>query len=72
MRRFPPTLLQLRRSLSAQSGSFCRYGRLTEFMLCHFVVCTGQVRFYIIIIIIIIIIKICVRAFLFLYLVFHM
>jgi len=58
----PFSLLLLRRSLSVQSGSFCRYVRLTELMLCHSGVCTGQVRFSVIIIIIIII-KIGVRDF---------
>jgi hypothetical protein len=51
--------------MSAQLGSFCRYMRLTELMLSHSGVCTGQVGFsvIIIIIIIIIIIKISIRAF---------
>lgn len=54
-----PTVLQLRGSLSAQSGSLFRYVRLNEFMLHRSGVCTGQVRFSVIIIII----KISVRAF---------
>ena len=49
-----PTLLLLSRSLSAQSGSFCRYVRLIVFMLRHSGVCSEKVRFSIIIIIIII------------------
>ena len=55
------SLLLLRRLLSAQSGSFCRYVSLTESMLRHSGLSTGQVRFYIIIIIIII--KISTRDF---------